>query len=100
MTDTNIQSEGECQECLRHEKDGQLLCDKIAKLEQENKELREALENHKTLITALDKYVLALTAELQQVSPIACIHGWRSGSAEKGVEMRALIDRARKLLEP
>lgn len=42
--DTNIEYEEECPQCLQHEKTGQQLCDLVAKLEKENKDLREALK--------------------------------------------------------
>lgn len=44
MTDTNIQSEGECQECLRLEKSGEILAKGYHRLDAENKELRESLK--------------------------------------------------------
>jgi len=77
MTASNIEHEGECQECLRHEKDGQLLCDKIAKLEHENRELRDALKSF--------VYSAAVDAILEM---------------NPNSEFSAKHETARKLLEP
>lgn len=76
------------------------LCQQLDEEQEENKKLKKALENHKTLIAALDKYVAILNVEIGNLIPIAQVHGWRSGLVEKGIEIRALIDQARKLLEP
>lgn len=114
MTDTNIESEGECPQCLQHEKTGQQLCDLVAKLEKENKGLasllnrlqsevlqhEEAIANYKSLVESLDKYVGILNEELGCAGTIAYDFGWRSKSIEKSLQIRDLIARTRKPLEP
>lgn len=86
----------------------------IEKLEEENKGLasllnrfqkeilqrEEAITNYRSLVESLDRYVGILDDEIKTLIPLAHIHGWRSSLVEKGIAIRELIDRARKLLEP
>lgn len=99
MNDTNIQSEGECQECARLEKSGEILAKGYHRLSEENKDLREAITNYRSLVESLDKYIGILNDEINTLIPLAHAHGWRSGLVERGIVVRELIDRARKLLE-
>ena len=52
-----------------------------------NKELTKEIEK------ALCEYVYLLEKELEEVVPIAYVHGWRSNQAEKGQEARDKIGR-------
>jgi len=51
-------------------------------------ELREALEG----------YIKLLLEELDEVVPLAHMHGWRSSRYQKGVDLRARIENARRVL--
>lgn len=47
--------------------------------------------NKDKLIKALEKYIVMLGKELDEVVPMASIHGWKSSRYEEGKKMREKI---------
>lgn len=46
----------------------------------------------KELIEKQDEYINLLAQELNELSMLASVHGWKTGLIEKGVELRAEIE--------
>ncbi len=60
-------------------------------------EICNLVNNKMKLIAALDEYVNLLGEELNEVVPLAHVHGWKTQRFEKGKEMREKIDKLRVL---
>ena len=48
------------------------------------------------LVQALEEYITLLGKELDEVIPMAAVHGWKSTRFEEGKKLRALISAQRE----
>jgi len=53
------------------------------------------METKDELIKALDEYIELLGDELNELAGLAHVHGWRSGRAEQGKDLRKKIKNLR-----
>jgi hypothetical protein len=51
------------------------------------------------LVQTQEEYIELLREELHEIVPLASVHGWKSSRADKGIELRERIDRAKNTLE-
>jgi hypothetical protein len=51
------------------------------------------------LVQTQEEYIELLREELHEIVPLATAHGWKSSRADKGIEIRGKIDKAKNTLE-
>lgn len=63
------------------------------------KTITDELHTYKKLVTALEEYNQLALDELNDVMPIAHVHGWRSSRVGQGKEIRETIKQLKTQLQ-